>query len=84
MTNRIFRTVADLLADTSSGRGENRQWFAGDFQYLEAASDATDHHVTTAGGVKLYVERDADSFHSSGSYRIRARHNPSDVGHAVF
>jgi hypothetical protein len=50
-----FATVAALLADTSAARGEGAIWEAGGFRYQEAASSATDHHVTTAGGVKLYV-----------------------------
>lgn len=59
-----FATVADLLADTSLGYSAARradQVAAGmivnaqGFRYEVAASGATDHHVETAGGVKLYV-----------------------------
>lgn len=54
-----YETVADLLAST-----ETYTFFAtsdyvrvtnGNFVYQVAASGATDQHVTTAGGVKLYV-----------------------------
>lgn len=34
----------------------------GNFVYKVAAAAATDHHVTTAGGVKLYVQAGADGF----------------------
>lgn len=37
------------------------------FSYTVAASDATDEHVTTAGGVKLYVNKNSD-----GSYNVLA------------
>ena len=49
-------TVAELLALTtaSSGRRFVTGGLAGS-DTIEAASDATDQHVTTAGGVKLYV-----------------------------
>lgn len=59
--------VADLLADTtftySAGVPNTIQVAAGDilrtlaegFAYEVAAFGASDHHVTTAGGVKLYV-----------------------------
>lgn len=50
------RTVTQLLADTSPARGAGAKWYADAFTYVEAASAATDHHLTTAGGVKLYVQ----------------------------
>lgn len=59
-----FQTVADLLADedlaysaaspaltVTSGQGVTAQGF----RYEVAASDATNYHLLTAGGVKLYV-----------------------------
>lgn len=53
----MFTTVAALLADTGTyttyAAGQIVE--AGGFRYQVAASGATDHHVTTAGGVKLYV-----------------------------
>ena len=50
-----FRDVATLLADTGSGFGAGSIWRTRSegFSYEEAPSSATDHHVTTAGGVKL-------------------------------
>ena len=52
-----YKTVAGLVADT-----QTYTYFAtGDyvlaegFTYLVAASGATDHHLTNAGGVKFYV-----------------------------
>lgn len=50
-----FPTIAALLASTDPARGTGWRWRAGLFEYEEAASDATDHDVTTAGGVKLYA-----------------------------
>lgn len=62
-------TVALLLADTildySVGAGKTAVTTdqivkAGGFRYKVAASGASDHHVTTAGGVKLYVLTNAE------------------------
>jgi hypothetical protein len=53
-----FTTVADLLSNstlTNDGTLEGQIFTAGGFRYQRAASTATDHHVTTAGGVKLYA-----------------------------
>lgn len=60
-------TVDELLASTAAGRGAGAKWHAGPFSYVEADSSASDHHLTTAGGVKLYVEAGA-----SGSLNLRA------------
>jgi hypothetical protein len=58
------QNVAQLIANTSFAylTGSNRvtsgniiQTRAEGFSYQVAASDATDHHLSTAGGVKLYV-----------------------------
>jgi hypothetical protein len=53
----LFTTVAALLADggnyTIYAAGQIVE--AGGFRYQVAASGASDQHVTTAGGVKLYV-----------------------------
>lgn len=54
-----FDTVAALLADstltyTTAPAGTIVE--AEGFRYAVAASAATDHHVATAGGVKLYVQ----------------------------
>lgn len=51
-----FKTVSDLLTSTATYLGKTGDIVeAGGFRYSIAASGATDHHVTTAGGVKLYV-----------------------------
>lgn len=50
-----FRTVQEMLSSNLGRRGEGAIWNAGGYRYEEAASDASDHHLTTAGGVKLYV-----------------------------
>ena len=49
------------------------------FSYEVAASSATDQHVTTAGGVKLYVLPGDDGFYSMGAVGIDET-GSSDVG----
>ena len=71
-----FGTVAELLANTTlayvAGTGKlvtvPGDWIrAGPHLYQTAASSATDHHVTLAGGVKLYVTTGA-----AGAYNVLA------------
>ena len=50
-----FGSVADLLASTSLTVATGEVIYAGGMLYEVAATGASDHHVTTAGGVKLYV-----------------------------
>lgn len=63
-----FDTVANLLADTNIGYTGTNIVATGDiveaqgFRYSVAASGASDHHVTTAGGVKLYVLSGVDGY----------------------
>lgn len=61
-----FNTVATLLADTgtysSYAEDDYLRVVDGNFVYRVAASGAADQHVTTAGGVKLYVLRDGDGY----------------------
>lgn len=64
-----FPTVAELVADTTLAYGTGPQRVAegevveaGGFRYEVAASSASDQHVTTAGGVKLYVLPGASGF----------------------
>ena len=52
-------TVSELLDSLVPPRGEGSVWHAGGFRYVEAASGATDQHLTTAGGVKLYFVENA-------------------------
>lgn len=68
-----FANVAALLADTVLEYG---QVSAGDiirtrsegFAYTVAASSASDHHITTAGGVKLYVLLGADRSYTAAAF----------------
>lgn len=60
-------TVAQLLASTAPARGMGSIWNAGGFRYQEAAPGATDHHLVTAGGVKLYILPGA-----TGAYQFEA------------
>ena len=57
-----FATVADLLADTETEYTTGQVLLAGGFRYEVADAGASDHHLTTAGGVKLYVLRVAGAF----------------------
>jgi len=70
-----FNTVPDLLANTSlsytSGAGKvvvtaGQYVLAGGYRYQVAASGASDHHVATTGGVKLYLS----AGHGASSYDI--------------
>lgn len=69
-----YKTVADMLASTRGPAGVGAQWQAAGFLYTEADPSATDHHLTTAGGVKLYVRLDdmgrmnASAFGADGSH----------------
>ncbi len=69
-TPYCFEAVADLLADTSLNSADvpvGSVIEAGGFRYEVAASGATDQHVTTAGGVKLYALPT-----SSGAFNVKA------------
>lgn len=70
-----FETVADLIADAvysyTAGTGlivvaAGDKVYAAEHSYTVAASGASDHHVTTAGSVKLYVDR------VNGEYNVEA------------
>lgn len=64
--NRVFDTVADMLADSNfsyaatepenvANVGGFLRVVEGGYVYKIASAGATDEHLTTAGGVKLYV-----------------------------
>jgi hypothetical protein len=77
-----FATVADLLSNstlTNDGTLEGQIFTAGGFRYQRAASTATDHHVTTAGGVKLYVLPGAD-----GKYNVAQLGDDVDAAFAAL
>lgn len=64
--------LADTILDYSAGTGKtavatSQIVKAGGFRYQVAASGASDHHITTAGGVKLYVLTNAE-----GRYNVLA------------
>ena len=61
-----FRTVALLKADTRTKMPSGTPVFAGGHQYIVAAASATDNHIVTAGGVKLYVDK------AQGPYNVLA------------
>jgi hypothetical protein len=57
----VSALLADAILDYSAGIGKTAVSAGqiidgGGFRYSVAASGASDHHVTTAGGVKLYVQ----------------------------
>jgi hypothetical protein len=53
--NSHYASRVDLQGTQEPERGSGRLWTAGPYMYLEAATAATDHHLTTASGVKLYA-----------------------------
>lgn len=58
-----YNDAAGVLADTSTGLAEGtRLLTAQGHAYRVAAASASDHHVTNAGGVKLYVLRSGPHF----------------------
>ena len=57
-----FATVADLLADTETEYTTGQVLLAGGFRYEVADAGASDHHLTTAGGVKLYVLQNSQGY----------------------
>lgn len=52
-----FTTVAALLADTTASYPTGMTLTAAGYRYTVAASGASDHHLTNAGGAKLYFQR---------------------------
>lgn len=59
-----FNTVAAMLASMDVAQGQGTVWRADGFRYREADPAATDHHLTTAGGVKLYVMPGDDGWYN--------------------
>lgn len=64
VAKREFETVALLLADTATyttfAQDDYVRVVEGNYVYKVAASGASDHHITTAGSVKLYVLASTD------------------------
>jgi hypothetical protein len=50
-----FASVPEILSSPKPSQGSGTLWIAGNYGYIEADSTASDQHITTAGGVKLYV-----------------------------
>lgn len=59
----VAATPSALLATIKAFPPGARVRTADGFSYVVAESEATHHHLQTAGGVKLYVEPDATGFH---------------------
>lgn len=56
VVRQTYANATALLASSEIPRGVDALWATQDgHQYREAAAAAADHHVSTAGGVKLYV-----------------------------
>ena len=51
----VYDSVRDLKLGSSASRGAGKIWRAGATLLEEAAAGASDHHVTSAAGVKFYV-----------------------------
>lgn len=69
----VFQSVDSLIAETTLGAGATPAGTmieAAGFRYEVAASGATDQHVTTAGGVKLYVLPDASGVRSFAAFGV--------------
>lgn len=67
----LFDTVSALIADTTVWP-EGKYLEADGFRYEVAASGATDHHLTTAGGVKLYVKPFGENYYSVKAFGCTA------------
>ena len=50
-----FSTLADMLADTRTDMAQGDILTAGSYRYAVAASNEVNHHLTTAGGIKLFA-----------------------------
>lgn len=71
--DHVYESIADLVASTES-HAESRVVMVRfeDARYRVAPAGATDHHITTAGGLKLYVLPATDgvfyAHHFGGAY----------------
>ena len=55
-----YKTVSDLIGSNETSRGLDAIWSAGPYNYCEAAPAVTDHHITSASGVKFYILKNDD------------------------
>ena len=71
-SRKEYATVTALQADSLDYSfffsGDYIRTLEGGHVYKVAASDATDHDLTTAGGVRLYVQPMADGFYSLDAF----------------
>jgi hypothetical protein len=87
---RHYLTIADMLADTtltttvgslgSVAPGNTIIAKREGFSYRVAAADATDHNLTTAGGVKLYAVGANEPFALFPAGQSNERSNEASVG----
>lgn len=78
-----FPTLAAMLADEDRNydfysTGQTVLTLAEGFRYKVAAADATDHHLTTGGGLKLYVLPGPDGFYPLKAFGAVAN-NSTDI-----
>jgi hypothetical protein len=74
-----FDSVADLLASTEAARGAGSIWQGGGYRYEEADPSATDQHLTTAGGVKLYVLPVSASDYAAAAFNVKGDGSTDDA-----
>ena len=71
--------VAGLVGRSDASRGVGKIWRAGDTHLSEAASGATDHHLTNAAGVKFYVVPDNGRIRIPQDFGLSAGANIGDA-----
>ncbi|XWN33290.1 MAG: hypothetical protein ROR55_09550 [Devosia sp.] len=76
--------VAVLAATDEWAAGEYVATIVGGYLYRVASPAAEDHHVTTAGGVKLYVLPSTDGSYHSAAFGIVPGVDQSDAFNAFF
>ncbi|MBB6013475.1 hypothetical protein HNR59_002864 [Aquamicrobium lusatiense] len=65
-----YKSIPDLLSSMRAPGGAGTVWQAGEFLYEEASTGATDHHVETAAGVKLYVLPDQQGAYAATAFGV--------------
>lgn len=66
----MYDSPTTLFASTEDARGAGSVWWAGGYLYTEAASAATDHHVTNSAStpVKYYVQKMFGLFYPAAAF----------------
>lgn len=62
-----FETIANMLASTQTA-SEGYEWKAGGHTYVVASASETAPHLTTAGGVKLFVKATDDGIFNFAAF----------------